>query len=53
MYKYNYWVTTGRWLAKYAWKKEAYYSKGIEDFVTNYLNRFANNTEYEQSHYEG
>jgi len=39
---YNYWATTGRWFRadKYAWRKKAYYSKGIEQFVTKFLNKY-------------
>jgi len=39
--EYAYYCTTGRWSIKKRVYKHHYHSKGIEDFVTNYLNRFA------------
>lgn len=38
--RYAYYWTTGRWSPENAIAKEHYHSKGIDDFVSRFLNRF-------------
>jgi len=51
---YVYYWTTGRWAIRKTNKKykKHYHSKGIDDFVTNYLNKYADEqmTYYEDEH---
>jgi hypothetical protein len=39
--KYAYYYTTGRWAIKSRNRKEHYRSNGIDDFVSRFLNKFA------------
>ncbi|BCV01889.1 MAG: hypothetical protein CM15mV47_140 [uncultured marine virus] len=39
--RYAYYWTTGRWSAENAITNQHYHSKGIDDFVSRFLNRFA------------
>ena len=47
--RYAYYWTTGRWSVENAIAKGHYHSKGIDDFVNRFLNRFAKAEENECS----
>jgi hypothetical protein len=50
--EYAYYCTTGRWSVKKRVYDKHYHSKGIEDFVTNYLNRFADDQTIKQKEWD-
>jgi hypothetical protein len=47
--RYAYYWTTGRWSAENAIVDEHYHSRGIDDFVCRFLNKFAKAEEDESS----